>query len=293
MKKMLSILCAAALVSLSTAALAAGPGIPGAGDNTPGSGLYGSVHDLTNKVPGGSTYTFTSDTVQQRICVYCHTPHHAHYVGEDPAVTADYLPLWSHDVSTVTYTPYVSATFNDKGGMTMNPDDPLTGPSRLCMSCHDGITAVDNYYGNTNGHRIANQGTTFESMAVISPNGQTNHPLGFSMMDVIPGQAGATHQDNAAILSLTNASVYQNGLTGTTAPTIFSRLWNGNIMTCSSCHDVHNNLNKVSYNPSVPNFLLLGSQKTSGICLSCHTEGGGDSFLGHAVTSVPTAAFTY
>ena len=62
-------------------------------------------------------------------------------------------------------------------------------------------------------------------------------------------------------------------------------------MTCSSCHDVHNTLNKVSYQTGAANFLLLGSQKNSGICLSCHTQGGGDS--GSATTSVPNAAFTY
>ena len=44
MKKMLSVICSVAIVAMSSAAFAAA----GAGDNTPGSGVYGSVHDLTN-----------------------------------------------------------------------------------------------------------------------------------------------------------------------------------------------------------------------------------------------------
>jgi hypothetical protein len=290
MKKMLSVFCAAAIVAMSTAAIAA----PGAGDNSPGSGVYGSVHDLTNgpalagaphapRVPG-----FVADA-QLRLCAYCHTPHHAIKVGDTEAGTADFLPLWSHAVSTVTYTPYLSATFTPKGGQTMQ-DDPLTGPSRLCMSCHDGLTAVDNYYGMTNGHPIAGTDPIFTNNPVISHNGNSNHPLGFVMTDVIPGMGGGNIDTNS-VLALTASSRYVSGLDDTKVPLILDRLYQGSIMTCSSCHDVHNTLNKVSYQTGAANFLLLGTQKNSGICLSCHTQGGGDT--GSAHTSVPGAAFTY
>jgi hypothetical protein len=165
--------------------------------------------------------------------------------------------------------------------------DPLTGPSRLCMSCHDGQTAVDNYYGNTPGHLMLPNAGSFTGNPVINPDGNTNHPLGFAMIDVIPGQGGG-HIDNG-ILALTPTSKYRTGLTDSV--NIFDRLYQSATMTCSSCHDVHNTLNKVSYQPAAANFLLLGSQKNSAICLSCHTQGGGDT--GAATTSVPAAAFTY
>ena len=304
MKKMLSILCVAALVSMSSAALALGPATGGEGTNIPGSGLYGSIHDLTTNGTPVGVPGFRSDTLQQRLCVYCHTPHHAHYPG-DPSLTgaaanAEYLPLWSHDVSTVSYTPYASATFDPKGGTTMGSTfsgDILAGPSRLCMSCHDGVTAVDNYYGKTGGTAMGNNaGTSFESMPVIDANGQTNHPIGFNMIDVIPGQGGA-HIDNNSMLTLDNTSTYVTGFAGATT-TIFSRLYrdvNGaqTIMTCSTCHDVHNNLNKVSYITGVPNFLTLGTQKLSGLCNSCHTQAGGDAFMGRTHTSVPLAVSHY
>jgi hypothetical protein len=288
MKKILSVLCAAAAaVAMSSAAFAA----PGAGDNSPGSGIYRSVHDLTNGPNGTgaplSVPGFVTDS-QQRLCAYCHTPHHAIKVGDAAAGTADYLPLWSHAVSTVTYTPYASASFTPLGGTSM-ASDPLTGPSRLCMSCHDGLTAVDNYYGLTGGHVMQPQLGSFSGNPVINGDGNTNHPLGFAMIDVIPGYAGATHADTANILSLNATSKFKTGLTDNV--NIVDRLYQGAIMTCSSCHDVHNTLNKVSTQAGAGNFLLLGSQKNSGICLSCHTQGGGDS--GAATTSVPSAAFTY
>jgi hypothetical protein len=290
MKKILSVICAAAVVTMSIAAFAA----PGAGDNSPGSGIYGSVHDLTNgpalagaphapRVPG-----FVADS-QQRLCAYCHTPHHAIKVGDAEGGTADYLPLWSHQVSAVNYTPYASATFTPLGGVSMNTVDPLTGPSRLCMSCHDGFVGVDNYYGNTPNSVMVAQTGSFTNNPVISGNGNSNHPLGFAMTDVIPGYAGATHVDNNSILSLTASSKYVTGLTDSI--NVVDRLFQGATMTCSSCHDVHNTLNKVSYQTGAANFLLLGTQKNSGICLSCHTQGGGDT--GSAHTSVPGGAFTY
>ena len=291
MKKIVSLL-ALTFVVASGAAYAAGPGVPGAGDNTPGSGVYGSVHDLTNGpnlagLPSSIT-GMTADT-QQRLCAYCHTPHHAIKVGDPEANGADFLPLWSHQVSNVTYTPYASPTFINKGGVTMDSLDPLVGPSRLCMSCHDGVTAVDNYYGLTGGHVMQPQAGAFTGNPVLMHDGNSNHPIGFAMTDVIPGYPGATNPDNNSILALTATSKYATGLTDSV--NVVDRLYQGAIMTCSSCHDVHNTLNKVSYQPGTGNFLLLGSQKNSAICLSCHTQGGGDT--GNAHTSVPNAAFTY
>ena len=289
MKKMMSILGTVAMISVCAGAAIAG--------QNPGTGIYESVHDLTNG-PGGanpngppSVPGFVTDP-QQRLCCYCHTPHHAIQPGDPLAGTADYLPLWSHQVSAANYTPYFSPTFLGTNSMA---SDPLTGPSRLCMSCHDGVTAVDNYYGQSNNHAMQNPtgATSFEGEPVINTNGNTNHPIGFAMTDVIPG-AGvngqvATNPDTYNILALTQTSKYITGLTDNV--NVADRLFGGAIMTCSSCHDVHNTLNQVSFQASAGNFLLLGTQKNSGICLSCHTQGGGDTGLAH--TQIPSSAFTY
>ncbi|MFQ6034362.1 MAG: hypothetical protein ACE5NM_00755, partial [Sedimentisphaerales bacterium] len=56
-------------------------------------------------------------------CDGCHTPHDA---ADLPGV-----PLWSGNETTLTFTPYSSATLDAVVGQ---PD----GASRLCLSCHDG-----------------------------------------------------------------------------------------------------------------------------------------------------------
>lgn len=56
-------------------------------------------------------------------CDACHTPHNA---GTLPGV-----PLWSGSETTLTFTPYSSATLDATVGQ---PD----GASKLCLSCHDG-----------------------------------------------------------------------------------------------------------------------------------------------------------
>ena len=255
-----------------------------AGDNSPGSGLYGSVHDLTNgpnfigapsapRVPG-----FQPD-LEKRICAYCHTPHHAIKVGDPNTYGADYLPLWSHQVSSVMYTPYASPSpstyFQTHGGTSMSAD-PLVGNSRLCMSCHDGITAVDSFYGELSNHVMTDVPLPpFPGQPVISSFGTTNHPIGFAMTDVIPGYPGAAHPDTN-ILPLSDLSTYNTG-TAYASPQITSRLYMRAILTCSSCHDVHNSLNKVAYQAGTRNYLLLGSQIGSDLCLSCHTPASGVS----------------
>jgi hypothetical protein len=256
--------------------------VPVFAGSTPGTGIFHSVHDLTGGPDGTgpplSVLGFVADP-QQRVCAYCHTPHHAIFPGEAGANGADYLPLWSHQVSNVNYTPYTSPYFLTHGGVTMS-SDPLVGDSRLCMSCHDGITAVDNYYGETFNHAMtARPLPPFPGQPVISSIGTTNHPIGFGMTDVIPGYPGASHLDTN-IQPLTDFSTYNTG-TAYPSPPIISRLYMGAIMTCSSCHDVHNSLDKISYLGGTGNYLLLGTQIGSGLCLSCHTPASGVSGKAH------------
>ncbi|NIR43522.1 MAG: cytochrome C, partial [Gemmatimonadetes bacterium] len=65
----------------------------------------------------------TRSTVEERVCIFCHTPHHA----------SEVTPLWSRFLSVASYTPYNSSTLK----VSAAPGQP-TGVSRLCLSCHDG-----------------------------------------------------------------------------------------------------------------------------------------------------------
>ena len=73
------------------------------------------------------------------ICKPCHAPHHTQPL---PA------PLWNHELSSETYTMY-NKTFSPtlKAEVSSQPD----GLSKICLSCHDGTVALENYGHMTNG----------------------------------------------------------------------------------------------------------------------------------------------
>ena len=80
------------------------------------------AHDLT---PQGAAPIRGSVSAS---CLYCHAPHSG--VG-------GLTPLWNQTLSTQTYTPYGSTSYNQKG----NPIPPPGATSTLCLSCHDGTVA--------------------------------------------------------------------------------------------------------------------------------------------------------
>jgi hypothetical protein len=147
-------------------------------------------------------------------------------------------------------------------------NDPLIGPSRLCMSCHDGTVALDTYYGQTGTHFISNGANTyFGAQPVIELDGMKTHPIGF---DATTLQAGTTQDTHLWGTMLAN-NYLGNANAGTL--TVQSRLFQGQF-TCSTCHDVHNKLNDTS--ASIPvgtqNYFLLGGQTNSALCITCHNQ---------------------
>lgn len=99
------------------------------------SSIKNSPHDLS----AGSSATIKA-VVETRICIFCHTPHAATKLTYDPTYPG---PLWSREENVSEYQPYVSDTIKAM------PGQPL-GPSRLCLSCHDGTIAM----GAPNAHLV-------------------------------------------------------------------------------------------------------------------------------------------
>ncbi|KAA0891327.1 cytochrome C [Oryzomonas rubra] len=260
MKKILTVLCIGAIAAL---------GVNSAfGGLLPQSGVNGSLHDMNYYATanGGNSQVDNQD----RVCAFCHTPHHA---LEDSS--ADYLPLWSHQLTNQTFSPYQSATLN--GAII----DPLAGPSRLCMSCHDGVIAVDQHYQFGGTYTISGDG--FTQRAVGTGGDLTNdHPVGFSYIQARTDDNGATgnniadpssHFATGVTVSTTNS--YNTITRGTTNKTIQDTLYNGAIMTCATCHDVHNKdnaVNAVAHDGKQYNYFVYAPQKDSALCLSCHIK---------------------
>ena len=197
---------------------------------TAGTGITGTPHDMTAFL--ANVGVTSSET---RICAYCHTPHNAN------AVSGGYNPLWSRPDSVSSFTAYTNTVSFDGTLET----DPATGPSRLCMSCHDGSIAVDTYYNFTGTKQLDGYGSD------LGTDLSNDHPIGFNYDDI------AVSVD--AEIRASASATFSGGAT------VASVLFNG-IMTCASCHDVHNGPSTAASN------FLLGAQNASSLCLTCHIK---------------------
>lgn len=207
-------------------------------------GVSVSLHNFNNA-------PFSLTVQNSEVCRPCHTPHN---------VIANQDYLWNRAAPTASYTlynvahPYTVYTSNYSAG--------LDSASKVCLSCHDGTIAVDNYGGVTTGtHRVP---TAYQVGA--SGNLRNDHPVGLSY----PGLTGTTVASWvwAAQPGYMNptAAVFSADGNGTAKGVQLVQLPSGQWgVGCSSCHDAHN-----SY-PGMAN-LLRTSMQYSFLCLKCHDK---------------------
>jgi len=183
-------------------------------------GIVGSAHDFSSKGWSGN-----------QICIVCHTPHNSNTSITD-------APLWNHQITSATYTLYSSPT------LAVAPVQPR-GPSKLCLSCHDGSVAIDSFGGNG--------GTTTIS---------GSRDLGVDLSDDHPVSIEWRHQEVE-----TSGDFCFNCHFGPDPQLVFFRpggsgpIW----VECSTCHDVHN------LHPEYP-ALLRRSLVKSELCMVCHEK---------------------
>ncbi len=268
MKKLVAILAAVAISAGATVAFA---------NSNPATGVNGSVHDMNVKYSGNKD-------AMERVCVFCHTPHNANMGGE----AAGTYPLWNHDLPDTTgWTSYSWATPLNQT-LTI---DPMMGPSRLCMSCHDGVIAPDQHLGS-NGANAAQAGTGpltgFKAIGLLGGTAGSfhdltdDHPIGFSYDDAVLARNvnGARElvdktSQFATAPGATNVAGTYNDPVRAGKRQIQNVLFNGTIMTCASCHEVHNKDNvppSVNTSGTAANYLLWADEANSLICLSCHVK---------------------
>jgi predicted CXXCH cytochrome family protein len=175
---------------------------------------------------------------ENRICGVCHT---AHQAKAEPSA-----PLWNHQSTSVAgYTLYTSPTFSSQGGLTItNP----SASSKLCLSCHDGTVALENFGGTTTGTNYIPSASKIGGAA--GSDMSKEHPISFQYTDAL-----ATADGGLRAPTTTNS-----GLGGS----ITNDMLFANKMECASCHDVHNKYN-------VPHLLKM-SNINSQLCLTCHRK---------------------
>ena len=185
-------------------------------------GITGSAHDFS-----GEAWNTSGE-----ICLPCHVPHNAS-VGAG----GESMVLWNHAITGESFTMYAAFAV-DRPDRDQDSDVLLGSPSKLCLSCHDGVTALDSYGGTTGSTTIgavdANLGTDLRN----------DHPIGIQ------------YPSDYATYGYKDPS--------TLAPV---RLidWGSKTdrVECSSCHEPHDDTNTP--------FLRMNNA-ASALCLKCHDK---------------------
>ena len=186
--------------------------------------VVNSKHDLSARGPGPIRAVTESE-----ICIFCHTPHNA----------APQTPLWNRETPRLYYRIYESSTVDAR------IDQPY-GPSKMCLSCHDGSMALGNVLSRPQPHPIVMTARTImPGTADLTNDLSDDHPIGF-------------RYDRA--LSNRDAQIRPSEVVTRDLPLGVHRE-----VHCTTCHDPHDN--------ELGDFLRI-TDRMSAICVTCHDRDG-------------------
>jgi hypothetical protein len=197
--------------------------------------IVGTAHDFSASGFSGG-----------EICVVCHTPHNAD-------TTVSEAPLWNHEVTSQTFAMYSSPTLDAA------QDAQPTGSSKLCLSCHDGATAVDAFGGNVGGAWF------MTGPAAVGANDDLtdDHPISITYDSALATTDPGLFDPTAKSVTIgAGGDKTRTGL-------VSDLMTPAAKVQCSSCHDVHNNFVVPGTNGEP---FLLVTKAGSQICLTCHNK---------------------
>ena len=180
-------------------------------------GILGTGHDFSSEAWSAG-----------RVCLPCHVSHGAK-IDDDGSNMA----LWSHSTTDETFTMYsgyaVARTDRDL-------DEQPGGPSKLCLSCHDGATAVDAFIGGP-------QAPSVYAETSLGTDLRDDHPIGVQYP--ADGYEGYKPRANLPPLKLVT--------------------WGGKTdrIECTSCHEPHSD--------DFGMFLRMDNTG-SALCQQCHDK---------------------
>ena len=199
--------------------------------------ILNSAHDLSARGPGP-----VRALSEQEVCIFCHTPHNA-----QPEAA-----LWNRDFSRTHYRIYDSSTVDARIGQP-------SGPSKMCLSCHDGSIALGNLLSRPDIDAVTMTSRTIPGgPADLGNDLSDDHPIGF-------------RYDRAL------GSIDPQLRT----PELISRelpLGEHGEFHCTTCHDPHDN--------ELGDFLRI-TDRGGAMCVTCHDMAGwrlASHALSHAKT---------
>lgn len=182
--------------------------------------IVNSKHDLSARGPGP-----IRAVTEQEICIFCHTPHNA----------APQTPLWNRENPRLHYRIYESSTLDAR------MDQP-SGPSKMCLSCHDGSMALGNVLSRPQSHPIVMTARTIPPGTTDLTNDLSDdHPIGFRYDRQLSNRDSQIRPPEVVSVDLPLGA-------------------HGEVH-CTTCHDAHDN--------ELGDFLRV-TDRMSAICVSCH-----------------------
>lgn len=196
--------------------------------------MLNTKHNLSVSGPG--PIRATSET---RICIFCHTPHNA----------TPQSPLWNKELEPRSYTVYTSPT------LKAAPVPQPFGPTKLCLSCHDGTIAMGAVVNPSGG--IGMDVGTFSSgsLSDFGLDLSSHHPVSFAYHDALP---------NPELVATPPSNLDFGG---------------ADEVHCNTCHDPHND--------AYGRFLVM-DHRNSALCITCHQMTGWEASK-HATSTVSVA----
>lgn len=188
--------------------------------------VVNSKHDLSAQGPGPVRAVEESE-----VCIFCHTPHNG----------TPQTPLWNRENPRTHYRIYESSTTDAR-------IDQPSGPSKLCLSCHDGSMALGNVLSRPASSPIVMTARTIPPGDTdLTSDLSDDHPIGFRFDRALYNADGELNPPDLVSKELP--------------------LGRHGEVHCTTCHDPHNN--------ELGDFLRV-TDSMSAICVSCHDMDGWD-----------------
>ena len=243
-----------------------------------GAGVSGSPHDLSGILWAGTNTEDNGET-----CVYCHTPHAANpnFAGaplwnkNSTASTADNaFVLYGATVAGAQGTTIAGTAVGNTGGV-------VNAPSMACLSCHDGVSAVNSVVNAPGaGYSAGGDGLIGSTAATISDALLVSNvlaDLGNAGVDLsndhpisVPYPVGGTAATNPASLILSTTALAGTWAGASTIDDLLRTTAGVAYVECGSCHDPHDGATSYILNESV--YFLRTSNNNSALCVGCHEK---------------------
>jgi len=241
------------LLTFSLTSSVLGFGLRDAGGNP-----TGNLHDFSST--NGNSVSAVSDT---RVCVFCHTPHSSSFESvlwnRGLPDTYGSFPLYGGNPGGVAIRDDATISSNSGYGGADYPN----GASRMCLSCHDGATALNNVitggfiamsYFNIDDY-IAGGGNPGLSVDL-----SVSHPISFQYDGSLPSDINTFH------VGLGDGLGYQ-----ATSDPVNVPLDPQGRMQCTTCHDPHDDTRA---SIGLPFWRYeSAADPYNDVCNACHSSG--------------------